>query len=481
MKRLTNIFLLLVIILVLIPLSTVFAQDDTKRPVVMVSSYSSSTVPSRGENFNLAVIFTNNGQRPAYNIFIEFVSGELIPRNNGGTQSIYQLIMGESKGVNQGFTVSPDLWGATVATVIVNLEYTDESGNPYSDSFTITIDLNNTYSAPAATATPTALLLPQLVVTSYETDMDILQPGTAFELTLSLTNLGNGPAKAVSMVMGGGSVEMNPEGTPQPGVSGSIGEFTNFAPLNSSNIQYIGDIPAGGSVTASQKIIVNVNTSPGAYSLKYSFIYNTESGEKVVDDQVITLLVYRLPVLEVGFYQDPGTLFAQQPNNLPIQVVNLGKQSVVLGNMQISADDAMLENNTALVGTIETGFYFTLDTILIPNQSGPLDLHISIKYTDDFNQSRVYETTLSVNVEEMVMNPEDVNTPEDGGSEISSGVISSDDEFVSSPETFWDKIVRFIKGLFGLDSGLSTVDQFNNNNNVPSVEEVQPSGSMKGY
>ena len=284
------------------------------------------------------------------------------------------------------------------------------------------------------------------------------------------------------MVMGGGSVEMNPEGTPQPGVSGSIGEFTNFAPLNSSNIQYIGDIPAGGSVTASQKIIVNVNTSPGAYSLKYSFIYNTESSEKVVDDQVITLLVYRLPVLEVGFYQDPGTLFAQQPNNLPIQVVNLGKQSVVLGNMQISADDAMLENNTALVGTIETGFYFTLDTILIPNQSGPLDLHISIKYTDDFNQSRVYETTLSVNVEEMVMNPEDVNTPEDGGSEISSGVISSDDKFVSSPETFWDKIVRFIKGLFGLDSGLSTVDQFNNkNNNVPSVEEVQPSGSMKGY
>ena len=181
MKKSTNIFLLLVIILVLMPLSTVSAQDDTKRPVVMVSSYSSSTVPSRGENFNLAVIFTNNGQRPAYNIFIEFVSGEFIPRNNGGTQSIYQLIMGKSKGVNQGFTVSPDLWGATVATVIVNLEYTDESGNPYSNSFTITIDLNNTYSAPAATATPTAVLLPQLVVTSYETDMDILQPGTAFE------------------------------------------------------------------------------------------------------------------------------------------------------------------------------------------------------------------------------------------------------------------------------------------------------------
>ena len=477
MKRFRISLLLLSIILVLMPQSTVSAQDDTKRPVVMVSSYSSSTIPSRGENFNLSVIFKNNGLRPAYNIFIEFVSGELIPRDNGGTQSIYQLVMGESKGVNQGFTVSPDLWGATVATVIVNLEYTDESGNPYSDSFTITIDLNNSYSAPAATATPTAVLQPQLVVTSYGTDMDILQPGTAFELTMDLTNLGNAPAKAVSMVMGGGSVEMNPEGTPQPGVSGGSGEFTNFAPLNSSNIQYIGDIPAGGSVTASQKIIVNVTTSPGAYSLKYSFIYITDSGEKVVDDQVITLLVYRLPMLEVGFYQDPGLLFAQQPNNLPIQIVNLSKQSVVLGNMQITTENGLLENNTALVGTIESGFYFTLDTTLIPNQPGPLDLQIRINYTDDFNQSRVYETSLSVNIEDMIMVPEESYIPEGGGIEIPGEVNSPDSGLVSSPETFWDKVVRFIKGIFGLDSGLSTVDQIY----APSDVEVQPVVPMKGY
>ncbi len=477
MKRTTIVILLFAMFMAFLPSSTVFAQDDTKRPVVMVASYSASTVPSRGENFSLSVIFKNNGQRPAYNIFIEFVSGELIPRNNGGTQSIYQVVMGESKGVNQGFTVSPDLWGATVATVIVNLEYTDDSGNPYSDSFTITIDLNNSYSAPAATATPTAISQPQLVVTSYGTDVEILQPGTEFDLTLEITNLGNGPAKAVSMVMGGGSVEMNPEGTPQPGVSGSGGEFSNFAPLNSSNIQYIGDIGAGKAVRATQKIIVNVTTGPGAYSLKYSLIYVTESGEKVVDDQVVTLLVYRLPMLEVGFYQDPGMLFAEQPNNLPIQIVNLSKQSVVLGNMQITTDNAMLENNTALVGTIESGFYFTLDAMLIPQQAGPLDLFIRINYTDDFNQSRVYETTLSVNVEEAMPIPEDMMGPEGGGSGIPVDPSASSGVMAPSTETFWNKVVRFVKGLFGLDSGLSTADQ----PIMPQVEEVSPSGPMKGY
>lgn len=478
MKRLSIAVLLLSILSVLLPLSTVSAQD-TSRPVVMIGSYASSTVPSRGENFSLSVIFTNNGQRPAYNIFIEFVSGELIPRNNGGTQSIYQLVMGESKGINQGFTVSPDLWGASVATVVVNLDYTDDAGNPYTDSFTITIDLNAwAYSAPLATTTPTAVLQPQLVVTNYETDVEILQPGTAFELTLGITNLGNAPAKAVSMVMGGGSVEVNPEGTPQPGVSGSGGEFTHFAPLDSSNIQYIGDIASGTSVTASQKIIVNVTTSPGAYSLKYSFIYITDSGEKVVDDQVITLLVYQMPMIEVGFYQDPGMLFAQQPNNLPIQIVNLGKQSVVLGNMQISAENAQLENNTALVGPIESGFYFTLDTTLIPEQPGPLDLQIRINYTDDFNQSRVYESTLSVNIEDMMMVPEDVIGPEGSGGEMPGDVMSPEEGFGTSPESFWDKIVRFLKGLFGLDSGLSPTGE----SGLPIIEEVPPSDpSMKGY
>lgn len=477
MKRTSIVILLFAMLTALLPSSTVFAQDDTKRPVVMIATYSASTVPSRGEDFNLSVIFKNTGKKAAYNIFIEFVSGELIPRGNGGTQSIYQLIKGEKKGINQGFTVSPDLWGATVATIVVNLEYSDDSGDSYSESFTITVDLNNSYSAPAATATPTAVMQPQLVVTNYETDVEILQPGSAFELTLGITNLGNAPAKAISMVMGGGNVEMNPEGTPQPGVSGSVGEFTNFAPLDASNIQYIGDIGVGESVTATQRIIVNVTTSPGAYSLKYSFIYISDSGEKVVDDQVITLLVYRLPMLEVGFYQDPGMLFAEQPNSLPIQIVNLSKQSVVLGNMQITTDNAMLENNTALVGTIESGFYFTLDAMLIPQQAGPLDLFIRINYTDDFNQSRVYETTLSVNVEEAMPIPEDMMSPEGGGSGIPVDPGASSGGMVPSTETFWNKVVRFVKGLFGLDSGLSTADQ----PDMPQVEEVPQSGPMKGY
>jgi hypothetical protein len=257
------------------------------------------------------------------------------------------------------------------------------------------------------------------------------------------------------MVMGGGSVEINPEGTPQPGISGGEGEFTNFAPLDSSNVKFIGDIGPGESLQASQRIVVNVSTAPGAYSLKYSFVYTTESGAKVVDNQVITLLVYRMPIIEVGFYQEPGPIFANQPNYLPLQVVNLGKQSVVLGNMTISAGDAYLENSSALVGLVDAGFYFTLDTMLTPSQPGSLDVQISVNYTDDFNQPRTYSTVITLDVLEAVPVEEVTPGGMEGGEYSPDGSSKPGDSFVNGGETFWQKVVRFFKGLFGLDSGIN--------------------------
>jgi hypothetical protein len=207
----------------------------------------------------------------------------------------------------------------------------------------------------------------------------------------------------------------------------------------------------------------------------------------VVDNQVITLLIYQMPVLEVGFYQDPGAIFMQQPNNLPLQVMNLGKQSVVLGNMEVTADGAILENNVALVGPVEAGFYFTLDSTLIPERTGPLDLQIKINYTDDFNQPQVYETVIPIEVVEVVMAPEDMGMTEGdiGGMQDGSSLLDGSGQMLNSgvmgPETFWQKIVRAIKGLFGLDSGQNATDQMGIPiESMPAVEEVPVEAPVKG-
>ena len=428
---------------------SVKAQTAADRPVISIDSYASATTPARGETFTLTVIFINNGQSAATNLMIEFIPGDLIPRETGGLQTIYQLIKGERKGIKQSFTVSSELWGAQIANATVNINYSDYDGNSYSDSFNLAIDLHTPVYNPS-TPTKVPVLSPQLVIQSFSTDETILQPGTIFDLNLNITNLGNAAAKAVSMVLGGGTVEMNPEGTPQPGITGNTGDFSHFAPLDSSNIKFIGDILPGESVQTTQKIIVNVNTSPGAHSLSYSFVYVTEDEQKVVDNQVITLLVYRLPSIQVDFSMEPGPFFANQPNLLPLQVVNLGKQAVILGNILVAASDAQLENNMALVGAIDPGFYFTLDPMITPFQAGPMEILVSVNYTDDFNQARVFETVLNIDVLDMDMGdvyPEDEFFPSDGGFE--------DGEFPTVEETLWQKLLRILKGLLGLDSGIN--------------------------
>lgn len=453
MKKKIFLTLLLLICLSIQVGTPVIAQPAADRPVISIDSYITDKTPTRGEDFTMTIVFRNKGQRPATNLMIEFVPGDLIPRDTGGMQTITYLNQGESKSILQTFTVSPDLWSVKIANLSVNINYSDSDGNVYTDNFNLAVDLFIPfYNPPTPTVTPTpeAMLYPQLVIQSFSTDVAYLQPGTMFKLNLVLTNLGNATAKSVSMVLGGGTVETNPEGTPVPGISGSAGDFTNFAPLDSSNIVFIGDISPGESVRVTQRIIVNVTTTTGAHSLDYSFVYLTESEQRVVDNQVITLLVYRLPSLQIDFSMEPGIFFTNQLNLLPLQIVNLGKQSVVLGNVQVTAADAQFENNMALVGVIEPGFYFSLDTMVMPNEAGTLEVLVSVNYTDDFNQPRVFETTLSIDVLEMDMGefePGGEPYPPDGPDDWGNP---------SEKETFWQIIIRVLRGLIGLDSGIRT-------------------------
>jgi hypothetical protein len=436
------------------------------RPLVVVDSYSGSrSKVASGKSFDVSLNLSNHGSVGASNVVVTFTSGDFIARGTGGVRAIGSMNSGDAININQELTAASTVVGKSVAYITATITYTDGSGTSYSSDATLAFNISATATpedsgGTSPSATPTSSKRPQLVISSYQSDVNPLQPGTTFKLSLEIQNVGSTLAKNITMVMGGGSVSNtgSDSGTQVPGgVAGAGGEFTNFAPIGASNIQSLGSLSAHDKIAANQQLIVNVSTNPGTYPVKFSYIYTGDDGRQFQDDQVITLLVYRLPLVEVNFYKAVDPLTVGMPGILPIQIVNLSRSSTILGNMAASTGAGTLTNNSMLVGTMDPGGYFPMDVSFIPTTAGPAEILITLQYTDDFNQPRQHEFKLSVNIDPA---PEISTTP---GADGSTGP----DQPVQ-PETFWQKVVRFVKGIFGLNSGqptpTNTVPEINPNN-----------------
>ena len=442
-----------------LPSETASPIGSFVRPQIGVQNYRTNPVNIQyGQEFKLFVRLRNEGHAHAYNVQVSFTSADFIPLRNGGVNIVGDLVAGNSTDLEQILTASTYLW-KTFAPVDMSLAYTDANGVSYSEKFTLNISIAGGGFVSASTSTPTGVKSSQLVITSYRASIDPLQPGEQFDLAMTVQNTGNVPAHRVTMIVGGGSSGGTGGETPQPGgVSGGSGEFTNFAPVGASNVQTLGDLPAGDMIQASQSLIVNVSTNPGAYPMKVTFSYLNDKNEVINDEQVITLLVYGLPNVDVSFYRPPDPFFVGQPGALPLQVVNIGKRLAVLGTMKVTSKDGFIENGTSLIGSLDQGGYFTLDSVFIPEQPGTMTLDVTIDYTDDFNQPRTITRTLEVEVMEAFIEP----TPD-------PSVIGGEGEPMPIPgeENALQKVWRFILGLFGLDSAPPS-------NGDPSVVPVDP-------
>jgi hypothetical protein len=434
------------------------------RPMLVVNSYGASSaeiVP--GSNLDFEMTLANAGQSAATNVVVTFIAGDFVARDTGGVRALGTLGPGQSNRFWQPLFAERSLSGQSIATLEVRVSYTDAQGTAYNETFALTFPVYRPPAGgPAATATPTSTptatptgtaaprLRPQLIVTDYGPDLAQLQPGSHFTLNLTAQNQGNAPARRVTLILGGGSAaDGSANGTPQPGggLSGAGGEFSKFAPLGASNVQFMGDLGAGQSLNAAIRLVVNVTADPGAYPIKVSFVYNDDAGGGYVDDQVITLLVYKRPSVEMNFYMPPPPFFAGEPASLPLQLMNVGSRSAVLGHFRVEADGVTIENNSVFIGSLEPGGFFPLDAFIVPIEPGPLPLILSVNYTDDFGQPQTLTQTITIEVEESFSFEE----PFPGEGFPGEGFPPPEEE--AQPETVWQRIWRFFLGLFGLSSG----------------------------
>jgi hypothetical protein len=458
------------------PATPTTAPAPFVRPQFILESSKLNGTVSTNSQFKLTVKIGDAGAGNAYSTQVVFSSADLVPLKNGGVKVIGDVPAGSSHSMDQQFLVTGNTYAVSVISLDVTVNYYDSAGTAYSDKFTLTLPTaGGGGTGVYATATPTGVKNSQLVITSYAVSVDPLQPGVTFTLTMTVQNMGNAKAQRITMIVGGGSSGSGGGETPVPGgVSGGSGEFTNFAPVGASNVQSLGDLDPGGAIQVRQNLIVNTSTNPGAYPMKVTFSYVNDKNESINDDQVITLLVYSLPNVDVSFYRPLDPFYVGQPGQLPIQVVNVGKRAVVLGNIKVISDSGTVENGTGLVGSIDVGGYYTMDAMLTPEKSGKVILDVTIDYTDDFNAPRTINKTLEVEVMEGA--PEG---PANGPGVEGGGGGGGEQPVIVTPETPMQKAWRFVLGLLGLDSATPTPSGGEQIPPATEVPQVKP-GTGKG-
>jgi len=426
--------------------STVTATVLPVNRPLLLAGYS---LPKKGatvdNDFVLKLQLNNQGSSDAYNVIITMQGENLIPRGNGGIQALGQISAGQSSDISQTLYVSKALAGQTNATLNITVAYSDVQGASYSTTLVILVNLADVAATSgingplAATRTPTPSPRSKLLIGSFQTDLEKLQAGNLFNLTIDIQNLGNMTARSVTMILGGATISA--DGTPTSGgISGGSGDLSKFAPMGSSNLYFLGDITSGKTVNQKIPLVVNVTTEPGVYTFKISFVYEDGSGSKLLDDQVITLLVYGLPRVSVSFYQDVPDFSVGEFRTLPIQITNIGKKPIILGDLTISASSGVMGKNKATVGTIDTGGYFTLDAEYTADTPGPVTLTIQINYTDDFQQPGVLENMITFNV---IDAPPPLAPDNGNGGDVPLPVEDS----------LWDRVLKAVLGFFGFSGG----------------------------
>ena len=303
----------------------------------MVKSSKISGTVATNEEFKLNVVIDNAGTSAAYSVQAVFSSADLAPLKNGGIVVLNSIEAGEQENIAQSFEVTGAIWGKNIIPVDVTVTYYDDKGTSYSDKFTLSIPTTNGWQRDCLSHSH-ADGCEEFAAGHHQLcrQRRSSPAGRTIHPDDDRSKHGKCPRPTRDHDRGRRFERDEWQRDTAAGRSlGGSGEFTNFAPVGASNVQTLGDLGAGDMIQAKQNLIVNVSTNPGAYPMKVTFSYLNDKSEVINDEQVITLLVYSLPTVDVSFYRPPDPFFVGQPGALPIQVVNLGKRLAVLGNMKI--------------------------------------------------------------------------------------------------------------------------------------------------
>lgn len=375
----------------------------TGQPQIVIEQVDLASVPQAlGESFDLRLTVRNVGARQAKGVTASLKLNEYLSAARGsGTTQVGDLAPGEAVTVTLPLVVdriSPS--GRVMQTV--QLAYADVEAQRFTSEETVGIDLGLE-----------ARKRPQLIVAGINAVPERPAPGETFVLTLRVQNVGAGDAQRLILRLG------------------SEAALPPFAPVAASNVHYVPAVAAGEMVTLTQTLLVDGTAAGGAYRLGVELAYENAASEVQTETEVISLIVAARPYFRVGLFEAlPEPLVVGESFEIPVEVVNIGRQTVNVSTVEVHSAELALSEASLYLGPLDPGTAGSLVPLAVAEQAGAAQATVSVHYLDDFNTEQVLTQTLDFVIAPAEAAPEDVAT----------------EAAPSWLERFW----QAIRGLFGV-------------------------------
>jgi len=390
------------------------AGGGTGRPQVVVQQ--ASTKPddlAPGEAYSLTLVLKNQGNASATGVVLSAPSGGIsLPSEQASTISVDRISPGAVMT-----TVLPLRMSDSAATgrqaQTVHVDYGDYSGGRYAGDFNVTLSV----SADLSTR-------PQILIETYRTDPDTLSPGKPFTLTMTLSNVGGGDAQRLMMTIGGTS---STGGTP------SLGPF---APVESSNVRFLGQLNTGKTMQVTQQFVVDGQAEARVYQLPVMLEYDDPHGPRRSSTEIISLLVLRVPLLHIGLMEPITQVLVGQSIDPSIEIINIGQYAANINQAYLSSDAMDITQGAATyIGPMDKGTSQLIQAAAVARQAGLATITVTVNYVDDLNRPQQIAHALTFDVQEIPPTPEPSPAP----------TASTDGGIME-----W--LGKLLRGLFGLGS-----------------------------
>ncbi len=390
-------------------------ENPTPIPLPLPVVTSASTEPEEivpGEPFTMTLTIGNVGEGRAYDVLV-YLSGNdgFAPWRRSNVLSIGDLPPGGSKTIAFPMVADSSIPSGP-KVVSLSLSYGDETGQRTTSA----------QSAAVIVASGAATILPFIEITGYKTTPPELTPGEVFELTVHLKNSGS-RAHQVALFFDTSK--------------------SYFAPLGSGNRSLVQSMNAGEEVTLSKKFMVSGQAEAGVYSIPVDITFLAEDGKSYQQNDAVTCTVEKPLLLQVHFYQQVSPAPPGAPFHLPVELINIGNDSVNLTTVSISSDDLEISEGSEYVGALSAGDTYTLNPSAVARHPGEATITVTVNYIDSFNRMRSTGYELKVTV------------PSPEKPEFAPGKARPGGE---QPKAKQEKhhrpwYVRLIRGLLGLGGG----------------------------